>query len=315
MVVCTPRIESVLGLDIAQDTVTLHDLPTGKTMTFANDREALLAHLGPLADRALAVCEATGGYEDIALEVLCGLAIAVHRGDGGKINAFARSLGRAKTDRIDAQVLARYGRDRGGELPLWTPPPDDQRQFVALVRRKADLVQARKIERTRAKSPRASHIAASLARSIAFLDEEIAQIQTQIATLLDSNTTLARKKTVLKTIPGVGDAVAMVLMAFLPELGTASHKRIASLAALAPHPRDSGTIALHRKTTGGRRALRPPLFLAALTAARGDNPLAAFYNALLARGKPKRLALVAIMRKIVVIANARIAEKFPIQAN
>jgi transposase len=303
-----PRIESVIGLDIARDTVTLHDLPTGCTITVANTHKTLLAALTPLKDRALAVCEATGGHEDTALAVLVQLAIPVHRGDGGKISAFARSLGRAKTDRLDAAVLARYGRERGAELPRWTPPSDEQSQFVALVRRRADLVDARKIERTRARAPRAGRMVASFSRAIAFLDGEIKQIEQEIAGLLAQSPAIAGRMAVLRTLPGVGKTVAAAMIAFLPELGAISRRRIASLAALAPHPRDSGTIARHRKTSGGRRALRPILFLAALTAARGQNKLADFYRKLLARGKPKRIALVATMRKIVVIANARLAQ-------
>jgi transposase len=304
----SPRIESVIGLDIARDTVTLHDLPTGRTITVANTYKTLLAALTPLKDRALAVCEATGGHEDTALGVLVQLAIPVHRGDGGKINAFARSLGRAKTDRLDAAVLARYGRERGAELPRWTHPSDEQNQFVALVRRRADLVDARKIERTRVRAPRAGRMAASFSRAIAFLDGEIKKIEQEITALLAQSPALAGRMTVLRTLPGVGKTVAAAMIAFLPELGAINRRRIASLAALAPHPRDSGTIALHRKTSGGRRALRPILFLAALTATRGHNKLADFYQKLVARGKPKRLALVATMRKIVVIANARLAQ-------
>ena len=109
-------IDTVLGLDVAQDTIALHDLTTGKTLTLINQPEALRAGLLPFRDRQLAVCEATGGHEAKLLAVLSELSIPVHRADGGKINAFSRSLHLAKTDRLDAKTLALYGRERGATL-------------------------------------------------------------------------------------------------------------------------------------------------------------------------------------------------------
>jgi transposase len=138
-------IEAVLGLDVAHKTVTLHDLVTGKTWTVANSRQALTSTLQPFqGSRQLAVCEATGGYEAVLLDVLLQLAIPVHRCHGGRFNAFARSHKSAKTDRLDARILALYGQERGTTLTRWSPPPQYQQELTALVRRRADLVAARK---------------------------------------------------------------------------------------------------------------------------------------------------------------------------
>jgi transposase len=304
----TGRIESVLGLDVAKETVTLHDRLTGQTTTVANTPQALLEVLAPFRDRQLAVCEATGGHEDQLMAVLAGLGIPAHRGDGGRISAFARSLRRAKTDRLDAIMLAQYGAERGESLQRHAPSRDEQAQLAALVHRRIDLVEARKIERTRAKAPRAGLVEATFARAIAFLDEEIARIDAAIKALFAMAKDLARRKDILETIPGIAHNIASTLVALMPELGSASRRRAASLAAVAPHPRDSGTTSQARRTTGGRRMLRPILFIAALTAVRGKNTLAAFFQKLVAKGKPKRLALVAVMRKIVIIANARLAQ-------
>lgn len=145
-------IEAVLGFDVAQDSVTLHDLLGGRTLTVVNTHAALTAALRPFRNHRLAVCEATGGHEAVLLGVLFELAIPAHRADGGKISAFARSLRLAKTDRLDARMLAVYGRERGATLPRWVPPPAFQQELTALVRRRADLVAARKSERTRAKA-------------------------------------------------------------------------------------------------------------------------------------------------------------------
>jgi transposase len=301
------RIESVLGLDVSQKTVTLHDSLTQATLTLDNTLEALLEALAPFRDRELAVLEATGGHEDRLLAALAGLGIPAHRGDGGKISAFARSLGRAKTDGIDARMLALYGQERGRTLAIAVPPLERQVKLTALVRRRIDLIEARKIERTRAKAPRAALAGGSFARAIAFLDDEIGRIDEAIGALLAEDARLQARKATLQTIPGIAHVTATTLLALMPELGRLSRRQAASLAALAPHPRDSGTTRLPRKTTGGRRHLRPVLFVPALTAIRGQNSLAAFFKRLTAAGKPKRLAIVATMRKMIVIANARLA--------
>lgn len=303
----TPRIESAIGFDASQETVTLHDRLSGQTLTVENAFAPLHAAIEPFKDRELAVCEATGGHEDALLAALFAHGVPTHRGDGGKISAFARSLGRAKTDRIDARMLARYGAERGDSLQRHVPPQENQLRLTALVRRRMELVEARKIERTRAKAPRAGLIEASLARAIAFLDQEIETIDAQIASLCQASPETARRKAVLEAIPGIGHVTAATLLGLIPELGLISRRRAAALAAVAPHPRDSGATSKPRTTTGGRRPLRPVLFIAALAAVRGDNRFAAFYRKLVAIGKPKRLALVAVMRKIVVVANARLA--------
>jgi transposase len=303
-----PRIEAVVGADVAADTLTLHDLPTGRTRTIANTPAALAEALAPLAGRALLVCEATGGHEANLLAAALALGLPVHRADGAKASAFARSLRLAKTDRLDAQTLALYGRERGAALARYVPPPAHQAALTALVRRRADLVALRQAERARAKGPGAGAIQASLARSLAFLDGEIAGLEEAIAGLIAATPDLARRRGVLQSLPGVGPTVAATLLALLPELGHLPRRAAASLAGVAPHPDQTGTSRNVRRTRGGRRELRPVLFVAALTAVRGDNVLATFYRRLVAGGKSKRLALVAVMRKIVTIANARLAE-------
>jgi transposase len=301
-------IEAVLGLDVAQDSVTLYDLVSGRTLTVANSHATLTAALLPFQGHQLAVCEATGGHEAVLLSVLLEIGVPAHRADGGKISAFARSLQWAKTDRLDARTLALYGRERGATLRRWTPPAADQQELTALVRRRADLVTARKAERTRAKAPGAKAVAASLARMLAFLDGEIKQLEARIANLIAATPELARRNQVLVNLPGVGPTVAASLLALLPEMGQLSRRKAAALAGVAPHPDQTGTTRNRGRTRGGRRELRPVLFIAALTAVRGDNRFAKFYNHLLAKGKAKRLALLAVMRKLVVIANARLSE-------
>lgn len=300
--------ETVLGLDVAKSSIAFHDLTSGHTFSLANQADALRTGLHAYKDCRLAVCEATGGHEALVLIVLTELGIPVHRADGGKINAFARSLHLAKTDRLDARTLALYGRERGASLLRWAPQPKEQHILTSLVRRRTDLVEARKIERTRAKAPGAKDIAPSIKRFLDFLDTEIADIEAEITRIIETAPLLRERHRVLLAIPGIGSKVAAALMALLPEMGALSRRKAAALAGVAPHPNQTGTTRNKARIKGGRQPLKPILFIAALTAVRGSNHLADFYRTLIARGKPKRLALVAVMRKIVVTANARIAQ-------
>lgn len=308
MPISPSRREGLVGIDVAKASVVIYDQITDTYSTVANTLDDLIGALTPLAHRDLAVCEATGGHEDNLLAALHSLGIPLHRADGGRLSAYARSLRRAKTDRIDAKMLARYGLERGPALQRHAPKDQNESNLVALVRRRIDLVELRKIERTRAKAPRAGLIADFIARAIDFLDAEIQQLDACIRDLLENTPRLARRRAKLETIPGVGTQTATTLIATMPELGTLSRRKAASLAAVAPHPRDSGSSSPKRITTGGRRQLRPVLFIAALAATRGQNAIATFYRRLIANGKPKRLALVAVMRKIITIANARLAQ-------
>lgn len=300
--------EGIIGIDVASATVAIYDQLTNTHLSAPNRLDALVKALAPLRSRSLAICEATGGYEDQLLVALASLGIPVHRADGRRLNAYARSIGPAKTDRIDAAMLARYGLERGHQLQPYSPAGEVQTCLVALVRRRIEMIEARKIERTRARAPRAHLIADFIDSAIVFLDDQIAKIDARIAALLDKAAHLKQRRETLQSIPGVGQQTAITLLALMPELGSLSRRKAASLAAVAPHPRDSGTSNTPRRTTGGRRYLRPILFIAALSAVRGTNPLATFYKRLIDNGKAKKIAVVAVMRKIITIANARIAQ-------
>ncbi len=300
--------EGVIGIDVAKASVTFYDQLSDTHGTVPNELDALIAAFTLFRDRSLAICEATGGHEDRLLVALHSLGIPVHRADGRRVSAYARSLHPGKTDRIDAQALARYGTERAAQLERHTPAEQAHIRLTALVSRRLACIEARKIERTRAKGPRAWLVADLIEQTLAFLDAQIAELDARIADILAHAPQLAQRRAVLETIPGIGTVTAITLMATMPELGTLTRRQAASLAALAPHPRDSGTSNLPRRTTGGRRHLRPVLFIAALSTIRTKNPLAAFYQRLIANRKPKRLAIVAVMRKIITIANARLAQ-------
>jgi len=305
-----PReIQTALGLDVSQDTVTLYDSVTGQTCTLINDTDALGAALALLRDRNLAVCEATGGHEDRLLKVLFDLGIPAHRADATKVKAYIRSFGkRAKTDPIDACWLARYAIDRAPTLMHWEPAELGQAQIEILVSQRSDLVAMKSQEQNRLKAPRGHLIADDIRAHIAEIEARIRAIEKQIDDIIAQHQAFAIRAEALRSIPGIGSVLAPMLLATMPELGSINRRQAASLAGCAPHPKDSGKLNAHRYTTGGRRQIRPALFIVALAAARGKNILADFYRALIANGKPKRLALAAVMRKIITIANARIRD-------
>ncbi|QHW25348.1 IS110 family transposase [Rhizobium leguminosarum bv. viciae 248] len=304
------EIQCVLGLDVSRNTVTLCDGRTRHTVTIANDADALRTALLPYQGTAtLAVCEATGGHEDTLLGVLLELAIPAHRADPAKVKAYIKSFGkRAKNDPIDARWLSRYGRDRAATLPRWQSADPTQQKLELLVARRLDLVAMRVQEQNRLKAPRSRLIADNIRDHLAELERHIEALNAEIGALIGESRDLALRAEQLRSVPGVGPVLAPLLLAVIPELGTLNRRQVASLAGVAPHPKDSGKASWHRSTTGGRRQIRPALFIAALAACRGDNPLAAAYKALLKAAKPKRVALTAIMRKIITIANARVRD-------
>jgi transposase len=309
MTMSPTKIQSALGLDVSKDTVTLFDTITRRTITLVNTKRALRTALKIYVDRDLAICEATGGYEDKLLAVLFELSIPAHRADGAKVKAYIRSFGNpAKTDAIDAAWLARYGLDRDTTLIRWQPTDPKQEQIEALVARRSELVEIRVQERNRLKAPRSHLIAADLKSHIRDLDKRITALEQQIDILIKTDQAMTERANTLRSVPGIGRILAPTLMAMMPELGTINRRQAASLAGCAPHPRESGKATQYRHTKGGRRQLRPALFIAALAAVRGKNKLAEAYKALVKVGKPKRLALVAVMRKIITIANARLRD-------
>ncbi|WP_075218280.1 IS110 family transposase [Mongoliimonas terrestris] len=309
MISAAPIFTRILGCDVSKDSVAIYDTHTGQLFSVANTTEDLARFLVDLGSETLAVCEATGGYERVLLEALLGAGVPAHRADTVRVKAFIRSRGvRAKTDAIDARGLARYGQERGGELALWVAPDGERLRLQALVVRRSELVAVRTAEINRSKAPGAALLAASHHRLLAFLESELQELRREIDQLVAASERLQKTLQCLMSIPGIGALTAVALVALMPELGTLHGKQAACLAGVAPHARDSGTYRGYRTTGGGRRTIATLLFMPALAAARAKGPLRSWYQSLIARGKPKRLVLTALMRKIIVIANARIRD-------
>jgi len=256
---------------------------------------------------ALVILEPTGGYELTLLLTLCEQGFAVHRANTRKVKNFIRSFGNlAKTDKLDAKSLSLYGFERASSLERFNAFTQHSMRLYELTQRRKDLKQMLVAEKNRLQSPRGYFIKNSIEKSILFIENQIEIITAEIDKLIKGDDTLSAKKKVLKTIPGIGNLIANDLLVLLPELGQLSRREIASLAGLAPICRDSGRFTGYRRTGHGRAGIKPMLFLAAMAARNSKSHLKIYYESLVNRGKNKMVALSALMRKILIIANARV---------
>ena len=257
-----------------------------------------------------AVLEASGGYERSVLRALDDAGVQACLVPPHRVRALAKASGRsAKTDALDARVLAAFGRLLS---PRVRPRRDDDAQaLAALVRRRRQLVDLMTLEDNRRQQ---EHDAGILADIVALLDmmrSQLDALDRRIAAQIRTSTALREKHDVLVTFPGVGPVTSAVLLAEMPELGSLEAKQAASLAGLAPFNNDSGTSEKLRSIQGGRAGVRCALFMAALTAIRHNPDIKAFYKRLREQGKPQKVAHVAAARKIVVILNAKLRNAIP----
>ena len=298
-----------IGCDVGKAEIVVFDSRTERIMRVRNTGTALADFAAALDPDALVICEATGGYEALLLDALIGAGRAAHRADARKVKAFIRSFGTlGKTDAIDARALARYGRERYDRLARWQPRDRQRDRLHRLVSARQDLVEQRVACKNRIQAPGMGDLAARLHRILAALDAEIAGIEADMQALIAACQPLQQAVHVLGGITGIGPATATRLIALMPELGSLGRRQAAALAGLAPHPRQSGSSNAYRATRGGRPRVKHTLFMAALTAARRHPDLNAFYRRLLDNGKKPIVAIVAVMRKLIVIANARLRD-------
>lgn len=291
-----------VGLDIAKLNLQLHlagrfhDLPN----TAAGYRRLLKLLAGQPGVHV--ICEATGGFERDVVAALHQANIRLSVLNPARVRHFARAQGqRAKTDRIDAAVLSAYGQ---ALQPKPTPPrPQTDQHLSELVRRRAQLLEllvAQRHQAQRLTLPTLRRQAQSLVRR---LEADLEQIEEQLQELREQSPLLNERVEKLQAITGVGVVTALGVLAELPELGTLNRGQAAALAGLAPHPRESGSWQGRRSIGGGRAAVRRALYMAALVAAHSNNVLKIFYQRLRAAGKPAKVALTAVMRKLIVLMN------------
>jgi len=297
-----------VGIDVSKAHLDVCLGEAGPVFRVGNDRAGLARlqrRLGRLAHPHV-VCEATGGYTRLLLEAMAGRAIAVSRINPVRIRHYGRALGKlAKTDAIDAGLIVRFAR---AMQPAATPMPSaSQVQLTELVRRRRQLVEELARQKQLEPIPGQPVIAASRTRHLDFLKAEIATLDAAITVQIEHDDQLAHRAELLRTIPGFGAVVAATLVAELPELGQIGPKQIAALVGVAPYNNDSGALRGQAHIRGGRLSVRCMLYMATIAAIRCNPPVKAFYKRLRAQGKPAKLAIVAAMRKLIIIANAMIA--------
>jgi transposase len=303
----SPSPRFFIGCDVGKDHIVVFDRRTRQTSILANDLATLAAFAATLDDDCLVVCEATGRYEAALLDALTQTGRSAHRADARKVKAFIRSYGTlGKTDAIDAEALARYGQERHHLLRRWQPEAAARQQLHALIATRHSLVADRTAWNNRAKAPVTAAIDRFIQPVLACLEAQIAAIDAAIADLIASDDALHRSVTTLRTVTGIGPHTAAALLALMPELGRLDRRQAAALAGLAPHPNQNGASNRYRRTRGGRPEVKRLMFMAAMAAVRHDPKLRQFHHRLIAAGKKPIVALVAVMRKLIVICNARL---------
>jgi transposase len=303
-----------VGIDVSKDRLDGHIRPSGETFAVARDGkglEELVERLRALAPTLIAV-EATGGFETIVAAAVAGASLPLAVVNPAQVRHFARAIGkRAKTDPIDAAVIAHFAE---AVKPEPRPIPDAAARLLGeLVARRRQIIEMLVAERQREKRVDAVRVRNSLARHIAALEKELPVIDRDIDTMVRGSPVWREKENLLVSFPGVGGILARTFLAEMPELGSLRRRQVASLVGLAPYTRQSGRWRGKSMIGGGRAAARSAVYLAALSAIRCNPVLRAFYQHLLAAGKPKMVALIAVARKILTILNAMLRDKKPWQ--
>lgn len=303
-----------VGIDVSKDRLDVAVYPGGEA--FAVERngaglEELVVRLRQLTPTIVAI-EATGGFETVAAGAVCGAGLPVAIVNPAQVRAFAKALGqRAKTDPIDAAVIARFAAAVRLEP---RPLPDEATRLLSdLVTRRRQIVEMIGAERQREKRALSRHLKKSIARLVKALEKELLSVDTDIDNTVRSSPAWCQTENLLASVPGVGPIIARTLMAELPELGRLNRKQIAALAGLAPYTRQSGQWRGKSFIGGGRQTVRTVLFMGAMTARLHNPVLRAFFERLVATGKPKMVAMVAVARKLLTILNAILRDNRPWQ--
>lgn len=298
-----------IGIDISKSAFDICLLPDQASLTFANTAEGIadfLAFLAPLAGIERLILEPTGGYERRVVEALHAASLPVAKVNAKQIRQFARACGQlSKTDRIDAFVLADYGRRMETRI---LPPQSGQQALLAdLVRRYRQLSHMIVQEKNR-REKLSGKTRDWIEETLRFLLDQRQAIVEEMTACLKADQQLGKKAEVLMSLKGIGLRTACFLLAGLPELGLMDKAKIAKLVGVAPLNRDSGLMRGKRMIAGGRKPVRDALYIAALRAIRFDPTIKAFYTSLRNRGKPGKVAVIAAVRKMLIILNARMRD-------
>lgn len=301
-----------VGIDVSKDRLDIHLRPTGESFWIPRDAKSLDDLAVRLGARpvALVVLEATGGVEATVAAALASAGLPLCVVNPRQIRDFARAMGRlAKTDTLDAEVIALFAeRVRPAARPL---PEPERRPLAELVTRRRQIIEMVGMEANRRNQTTDKQLGKRLDRHSAFLEKELAAVDRDIGQAIQASPVWREAAALMKSVPGLGDVTARTLLAELPELGTIGRHPLAALVGVAPINRDPGLMRGRRSIAGGRTSVRCVLYMAALTAIRRGSPFKPFYDRLAARGRPKKVALVAVMQKLLTTLNAIVRNRKP----
>jgi transposase len=295
-----------IGIDVSKNTLDLYETKTSKTYCVPNDTKSIKSLLKKFkpSSKLLVLIDLTGGYESNIVNQFYEKGYNVHRTQGRKVRQFASSFGqKAKTDSIDAKMLTIYGEKMQETLRLYST--DSNQILKELISRREDLKAMLQKENNRQTHFNDKITKNSIKKTINFLKEQIETIEKEIKERIKSNSELKEKAKVISSVKSVGIKTTMSLLAMLPELGKANRREIAALVGVAPYANDSGTLNKKRHTGLGRPVVKQMLFMCAMVAIKRNSVLKAFYEKLCSNGKQKMVALVAVMRKLLIIINNR----------
>ncbi len=301
------EVQRFVGIDVAKEQLEVFIRPGGESFAVANDEAGIGELRRRLEPADFVILEATGGLEMPVASALAAAGLAVAIVNPRQVRDFARATGRlAKTDRLDAEVLARFGE---AVRPEARPLADEQAQALeALVTRRRQLIEMLTAEKNRrARAPKVLH--RSIDEHIRWLEKRLSGLDAELAELIRETPLWRERDELLRSVPGVGKVLSSTLLAQLPELGMLNRKQIAALAGLAPFNRDSGNMRGSRCIWGGRAQVRRVLYMATVAGVRSNPTIRTFYLRLRTNGKHAKPALIACMRKFLVILNAMLHNK------
>lgn len=311
MLTTTQINEIIIGIDVSKDKLDIFLLPMGEHLVLRNDPAAISKFLDQFLQKfsvtqvKMCVMESTGGYEKRVAKLLVGKGFPIHISHPNQVYYFAKSRKLfAKTDKIDAKILALFGAETDlRESPLMSKEAEELKDLTI---RKLQLKELLTIEKCRLKDHLTSPSRKSIERSVKQIEREVALVEEKIKERVESCEDRKNRAAILKTLKGVGEQTAYTLVATLPELGRLNRSQIAALTGLAPRNNDSGTKRGYRAVQGGRFYVRKALYMPALSALRYNRPLKEYYERLVEQGKKRKVAVVAVMRKMIITMNAMI---------
>ena len=301
-----------VGIDVSKATLDVAIVPSAESFAASNDEDGIQTLIGKLLEVTpdLVVLEATGGLERPLAAALAASQIAAAVVNPRQARDFAKAIGQlAKTDRIDAVVLARFAEAIRPEPKV--PPEAEALEFQAILARRRQLIGMLVAEKNRLSASVSKKVRSRLQAHVRWLEKELTRIDWDLDEVIEASSTFKENETLLRGVPGVGPVLCRTLLAELPELGSLSPRELSALVGVAPLNRDSGIFKGRRSVWGGRARVREALYMGALIGSRYNPAIKAFYERLVDSGKPKKVALVACMRKLLTILNAMVRDRTP----